>query len=172
MNTTAKFWGGLGFEEISTGGGCTAFERNFAGGRRIWLATNDASVPERMREPFSVIFERDADDGEAVVTFDVDGSQQAARIIRASSWWPDRAPLYGDREITTREHVAQWFRELLDAGINFHPDTRAEGYEPELPGGYDILMDRCFEVAAREPRFDVYQVALDEMRAWFERRAH
>lgn len=85
---TERFWTERGFGEVGTGGGCTAYERDMGHGRRIWLATFDASVPETLREAVVLYFERDVDDGEPCVSFNCRDSREAARIIAASSWWP------------------------------------------------------------------------------------
>ena len=62
--------------------------------------------------------------------------------------------------IQNRDDVRAFVSGLLQAGINFHPDTRAAEYVTPLPPSYDAVIYRCFDVAD-DQGFDVYEVATE-----------
>ncbi len=75
------------------------------------------------------------------------------------------------QRINQRSDVRAFFKELLTAGINFHPDTRAHEYTPVLPKRYDVSMNKCFIVGERHD-FDVYSVAADVWADWHAKGAN
>lgn len=69
----------------------------------------------------------------------------------------------GFTEISSKADVRTFFDELLADGINFHPDTCGEEYEPPIAARrYNAAMARCFDIGKRFG-FDVYSVACDAM---------
>lgn len=73
------------------------------------------------------------------------------------------------RPATPRD-VARWFDDHVRAGINFHPDTRADQYygpdgrtfTDEQATTYDDLMDKAFTVC-EAAGVDIYGLALDAL---------
>lgn len=78
---TAAFWRELGFEEISTGGGCTAYRHEAPEVGYILVTDYEASAPGRMSVPVMVGFYPDGMDDQCAVYFNCDNSFEAAAIL-------------------------------------------------------------------------------------------
>lgn len=73
-------------------------------------------------------------------------------------------------EIKTKEDVKAFFEQLIDEGLNFHPDTPFENYinsetrEPSYTKDQadirNILIDQCFDVCENLD-IDIYNYAND-----------
>ena len=74
------------------------------------------------------------------------------------------------KEIKTKEDVKTFFEQLIDEGLNFHPDTPFEDYincETRQPSYTkdqadlrNLLLDQCFDVCENEG-IDIYNYAND-----------
>lgn len=71
--------------------------------------------------------------------------------------------------LTDERDVSLWFAAHVEAGINFHPDTRGAEYvnadqsnvfSTSEAWQYDGLMQRAFDVCERA-HVDIYRLALD-----------
>lgn len=73
-------------------------------------------------------------------------------------------------EIKTKEDVKAFFEQLIDEGLNFHPDTPFEDYincetrEPSYTKDQadlrNLLLDQCFDVCEKH-NIDIYNYAND-----------
>lgn len=99
MKTKAtKFYGAHGFTETTTGGNCTALERQHAdlGVYVLLTAANDAMAPEHDDEPVTLGLYA-MGNGEELGTISAENGEQAIKKLKAGEWQQVEAPTDEER---------------------------------------------------------------------------